>query len=118
MGCSECGSALWTIPRGRAQRSIFGSGASSRGSRYPNTTKYSKRPDERMRSQLVPLSRPVCRADWRKSARLSPTAPEFTAVTDSPLEGSGFELVVPREMDGGFEASSELGEHPRRGVYH
>src|SRR5262245_53130577 len=25
-----------------------------------------------------------------------PTAPEFTAETDSPLEGSGFELVVPR----------------------
>jgi len=43
MGCSECGSALWTIPRGRAQRSIFGSGASSRGSRYPNAIKYSKR---------------------------------------------------------------------------
>ena len=43
MGCSECGSALWTIPRGRAQRSIFGSGAGSRGSRYPNAIKYSKR---------------------------------------------------------------------------
>src|SRR6516225_2908514 len=29
---------------------------------------------------------------------------------DSPLEGNGFELVVPREIDGGFETSSELGE--------
>ena len=29
-----------------------------------------KRPDEQVFSQLVPLSRPVCRADWRKSARL------------------------------------------------
>ena len=54
-----------------------------------------KRPDERVFRQLVPLSRPVCRADWRKTPGFSPTAPEFTAETDSPLEGDGFEPAVP-----------------------
>jgi len=34
-----------------------------------------KRPDERVFRQLVPLSRPVCRADWRKSARLFAYSP-------------------------------------------
>ena len=33
-----------------------------------------------------------------------------SSALDSPLEGNGFELVVPREIDGGFETSSELGE--------
>jgi len=28
---------------------------------------------------------------------------------DSPLEGNGFELLVPRETGKGFEASSEFG---------
>ena len=31
-----------------------------------------------------------------KAPGFSPTASKFTAETDSPLEGSGFELVVPR----------------------
>ena len=56
-----------------------------------------KRPDEQVFSQLVRLSRPVCRADWRKTPGFSPTAPEFTAETDSPLEESGFELTVPSD---------------------
>jgi hypothetical protein len=34
-----------------------------------------KRPDERVFSQLVPPSRPVCPADWRKSARLFAYSP-------------------------------------------
>jgi hypothetical protein len=35
---------------------------------------------------------------------------------DSPLEGSGFELPVPREISSGFEASAELRPiDPRRG---
>ena len=32
----------------------------------------------------------------------SPTAQGFTAETDSPLEGDGFELVVPRHKSRGF----------------
>jgi hypothetical protein len=31
-----------------------------------------------------------------KARGFSPTAPEFTAETDSPLERDGFELFVPR----------------------
>jgi hypothetical protein len=35
---------------------------------------------------------------------------------DSPLEGSGFELPVPREISSGFETSAELRPiDPRRG---
>ena len=34
-----------------------------------------KRPDEQVFSQLVPLSRPACGADWRKSARLFAYSP-------------------------------------------
>jgi hypothetical protein len=33
---------------------------------------------------------------------------------DSPLEGNGFELPVPREIGSGFEASAELGPIDRR----
>jgi hypothetical protein len=32
----------------------------------------------------------------------SPTAPGFTAETDSPLEGDGFEPSVPRKREHGF----------------
>jgi len=37
---------------------------------------------------------------------------------DSPLEGSGFELSVPRQMGNGFEALSETGPigYRRRGL--
>jgi hypothetical protein len=36
---------------------------------------------------------------------------------DSPLEGNGFELPVPREIGGGFEASAELEPiDPRGGI--
>jgi len=35
-----------------------------------------------------------------KAPGFSPTAPEFTAETDSPLEGAGFEPSVPRESNG------------------
>jgi hypothetical protein len=37
---------------------------------------------------------------------------------DSPLEGSGFELSVPRQMGNGFEALSETSPigYPRRGL--
>jgi hypothetical protein len=34
--------------------------------------------------------------------------------TDSPLEGNGFELPVPREISAGFEASAELRPIDRR----
>ena len=73
-----------------------------------------KRPDERVFRQLVPLSRPVCRADWRKNARLSPTAPEFTAETDSPLEGAGFEPSVPLAKEGRVQAWNSSLEVTRR----
>jgi hypothetical protein len=33
---------------------------------------------------------------------------------DSPLEGTGFELPVPREISSGFEASAELRPIDRR----
>jgi hypothetical protein len=38
--------------------------------------------------------------------------------TDSPLEGSGFELSVPRQIGNGFEALSETGPsgYRRRGL--
>ena len=34
---------------------------------------------------------------------------EIEFAPDSPLEGSGFELSVPRQMGNGFEALSETG---------
>ena len=49
-------------------------------------------------------------------ARKSPAAARF--VPDSPLEGIGFELSVPRQMGNGFEALSETGPigYRRRGL--
>jgi len=49
-----------------------------------------------------------------KAPGFSPTAPEFTAETDSPLEENGFKLPVPREISSGFEASAELRPIDRR----
>jgi hypothetical protein len=33
---------------------------------------------------------------------------EIRFARDSPLEGNGFELPIPREISSGFEASAEL----------
>jgi hypothetical protein len=45
-----------------------------------------------------------------------PTARVVGGLHDSPLEGGGFELPVPREISSGFEASAELRPiDPRRG---
>src|SRR5262244_1955346 len=52
---------------------------------------------------LVPL--PV--QTGARARGFSPTALESTAETDSPLEGNGFELVVPRHESRGFP------EHPQ-----
>jgi hypothetical protein len=41
-------------------------------------------------------------------------APKVRFALDSPLEGNGFELPVPREIGSGFEASAELGPIDRR----
>ena len=38
----------------------------------------------------------------------------FRFAADSPLEGNGFELPVPRDIGGGFEASAELWPIGRR----
>jgi hypothetical protein len=38
----------------------------------------------------------------------------FRFAQDSPLEGNGFELPVPREISSGFEASAELRPIDRR----
>jgi hypothetical protein len=44
----------------------------------------------------------------------SRTVSAFTAETDCPLEGNGFELPVPREISSGFEASAGLRRVDRR----
>jgi hypothetical protein len=41
------------------------------------------------------FSRLLARAEPRKPRRSRPTGLKFTAETDSPLEGTGFELSVP-----------------------
>jgi hypothetical protein len=58
----------------------------------------------------------VLAASWSRTAdqlassirarRPDGTRPRFAQ--DSPLEGNGFELPVPREISSGFEASAEL----------
>ena len=50
-----------------------------------------KRPDERVFRQLVPLSRPVCRADWRKSARLFAYSPGVHCRDGLPAGGDSLE---------------------------
>src|SRR5207249_4530159 len=44
-----------------------------------------------------PVSRPRSRADWCKPPASHPASAEGTGETDSPLEGGGFELPVPRD---------------------
>src|SRR5215468_4601247 len=52
--------------------------------------------NERVFSQSVPLSRPAPVQTGAKVRGFSPTGLEFTAETDSLLEGDGFEPSVPR----------------------
>ena len=59
-----------------------------------------KRSRAPVRSRHVPLSRPQPPQTAAKLRGFSPTAPGFTAETDSPLEREGFEPSVPRERDG------------------
>ena len=54
-----------------------------------------KRPDERVFRQLVPFSRPVCRADWRKSARLFAYSPGVHCRDGLPAGGDGIRTVGP-----------------------
>src|ERR1700738_2847708 len=54
-----------------------------------------KRSRAPVRSRHVPLSRPQPPQTAAKLRGFSPTAPGFTAETDSPLEGAGFEPSVP-----------------------
>ena len=54
-----------------------------------------KRSRAPVRSRHVPLSRPQPPQTAAKVRGFSPTAPGFTAETDSPLEGAGFEPSVP-----------------------
>jgi len=108
MGCSECGSALWTIPRGRAQRSIFGSGASSRGSRYPNAIKYSKRNLPKVSFRLT--------SDRLEVAFLSSVAPHlgkspFTRPSYSNSTGK-LTAVDPKQL---FHGPTALKEHVHSG---
>jgi len=61
-----------------------------------------KRPDERVFRQLVPLSRPVCRADWRKSARLFAYSPGVHCRDGLPAGGSWIRTFGPA-VNGGAE---------------
>src|SRR5258708_29793045 len=54
-----------------------------------------KRSRAPVRSRHVPLSRPQPPQTAAKVRGFSPTAPGFTAETDSPLEEDGFEPSVP-----------------------
>src|SRR5260221_12113021 len=65
-----------------------------------------KRSRAPVRSRHVPLSRPQPPQTAAKVRGFSPTAPGFTAETDSPLEGDGFEPSVPRQKDNAFRDSS------------
>jgi hypothetical protein len=58
-----------------------------------------KRSRAPVRSRYVPLSRPQPPQTAAKVQGFSPTAPGFTAETDSPLEEDGFELPVPRRWN-------------------
>src|SRR5712671_4830271 len=57
-----------------------------------------KRSRAPVRSRHVPLSRPQPPQTAAKVRGFSPTAPGFTAETDSPVEGAGFEPSVPRNL--------------------
>ena len=54
----------------------------------------------------------------RRCINISAALKEVRFAMDSPLEGSGFELSVPRQMGNGFEALSETGPigYRRRGL--
>ena len=54
-----------------------------------------KRPDERVFRQLVPLSRPVCRADWRKNAGLFAYSPGVHCRDGLPAGGKGIRTLSP-----------------------
>jgi len=58
-----------------------------------------KMPEEASGGQLLPPHVPSHAQTAAKVRGLSPTAPRFTAETDSPLEQSGFELWVPPACD-------------------
>jgi hypothetical protein len=58
-----------------------------------------KRSRAPVRSRHVPLSRPQPPQTAAKLRGFSPTVPGFTAETDSPVEGDGFEPSVPREEE-------------------
>jgi hypothetical protein len=52
------------------------------------------------------------RLGWTGGSRARRAVPPRS--TDSPLEGNGFEVPVPREIDSGFEGSPELWSIDRR----
>ena len=64
-----------------------------------------KRPDERVFRQLVPLSRPVCRADWRKSARLFAYSPGVHCRDGLTAGGNGIRTTGPAEMKQWFRVA-------------
>src|SRR5258707_3974169 len=76
--------------RRRTRSELSGGGTAS----IPVREKRSRAP---VRSRHVPLSRPQPPQTAAKVRGFSPTAPGFTAETDSPLEGDGFEPSVPGE---------------------
>jgi len=59
-----------------------------------------------VRSLRVPSHVPSHPQTAAKVRGFSPIASGFTAETDWLLEGSGFELVVPRDSDDGFHSNS------------
>jgi len=60
-----------------------------------------KRQKEPSRDQLLPSHVPSHPQTTAKVPGFSPTPPGCTAEIDSPLEGDGFELPVPRAVVGG-----------------
>src|SRR6516162_1834329 len=62
-----------------------------------------KRPDERVFSQLIPLSRPVCRADWRKSARLFAYRPGVHCRDGLSAGGSRIRTIGPAREETAVE---------------
>src|SRR5256885_855126 len=59
-----------------------------------------------VRARHVPSLVPVHTQRAAKPRAFPPTAAGFTAETDSPLEGTGFELVVPPRTEGLREGTS------------
>ena len=74
-----------------------------------------KRPDERVFRQLVPLSRPVCRADWRKSAGLFAYSPGVHCRDGLSAGASRIRTVSPTlRRDGLSAAPIKIGSRPVR----